>query len=145
MELTISVRLCDKCKSKDRPTTRYTLAQAGAEPRERDLCDEDAAPLTAIFGDDLAAQGPPELSPLERVAAEIQAATEARPIKAAAPRGGKTKAEVPEQPKASAKKTAAKKTAQPARTAQPRARKSKTPIATMEQIDALKAAKAAKS
>ncbi|MFD3325792.1 hypothetical protein [Streptomyces sp. NPDC058701] len=133
MELTITVRLCDQCKSKDRATTRYTLALTGAEPRDRDLCDEDAAPLRDLFGDDLAAQGPPELAPLERAEAAIFAA--ARDVKA----------EVPGQQSPPAAKAKAKKAAESGRPARPSGRRSRTPVMTMDEIEASKAAKAAES
>ncbi|MFI5861802.1 hypothetical protein [Streptomyces sp. NPDC051546] len=126
MELTITVRLCDQCKSKDRPTTRYTLALVGSEPRERDLCDEDAAPLRDLFGDDLAVQGPPELAPVERAAVEILAAAKA--------------AKAPERLPAS--KPVAKKAAVRGKPARPAVRRSKTPVMTMDEIEAMKAAKA---
>ncbi|WP_405978873.1 hypothetical protein [Streptomyces sp. NBC_00158] len=127
MELTITVRLCDQCKSKDRPTTRYTLALAGSKPRERDLCDEDAAPLRDLFGDDLAAQGPPELAPLERAAAAIIAAVE------------DPKAEVPGQQAPPARRPKARKAAEAP------VRRSRTPVMTMDEIEALKAGKAGKN
>lgn len=126
MELTITVRLCDQCKSKDRPTTRYTLALAGSEPRERDLCDEDAAPLRDLFGDDLAVQGPPELAPVERAVVAILAAAKA--------------AKAPERLPAS--KPVPKKAAVRGKAARPAVRRSKTPVMTMDEIEAMKAAKA---
>ncbi|MGP3686253.1 hypothetical protein ACTVZO_16360 [Streptomyces sp. IBSNAI002] len=132
MELTITVRLCDQCKNKDRPTTRYTLALAGCEPRERDLCDEDAAPLRDLFGDDLAAQGPPELAPLERAAAAILAAVEDQ------------KAEVPGQ-QSPASKPKPKKAAEGGKPARPAGRRSRTPVMTMDEIEARKAEKAGES
>ncbi|MBT2544516.1 hypothetical protein J7E99_28410 [Streptomyces sp. ISL-44] len=133
MELTISVRMCDQCKSKDRPTTRYTLALAGSAPRERDLCEEDAAPLRALFGDDLAAQGPPELAPLERAEAAIRAAAE------------NVTAEVPEQQAAPTRKPQARKAAEKDKPARTSGRRSKTPVMTMDEIEAMKAGKADES
>lgn len=107
MDLTITVRVCDKCKRRDRPATRYNLRVDEAEPIQRDLCGDDAAPLVELF----------DLTPAEE---SEPAATEAR---------------TPAQRKPAAKKAAAKKA-----TASPRKRR--TPVMTMEEIEARKAAAA---
>ncbi|WP_042800925.1 hypothetical protein [Streptomyces sp. C] len=75
------------------------------EPAERDLCDEDAAPLLDLF----------DLSPAEE---SEPAPSEAKP---------------PAQRRA-AKKTAAKKTTS--------RRRGRTPVTTVEEIEARKAAAA---
>jgi hypothetical protein len=114
MDVTITVRVCDICKRQDRNATRYTLTPDEGESRQRDLCDEDAAAVLAIFVED------------------VEEVSEGDSTDAPAPRE-------PAAKKAAAKKTPAKKA--PAKTATRRPRR--TPVRTMEEIAAEKKAKAA--
>ncbi|MFJ3974899.1 hypothetical protein [Streptomyces sp. NPDC090021] len=106
MDLTITVRVCDKCKRQDRPAKRYTLTPDEGRPIQRDLCDEDAAPVLDLF--DLEAEKP-------------QPASEAKP---------------PAQRKATGKKATAKKAT---------TRRGRTPVKTLAEIEAEKAARAKES
>ncbi|MEU3265126.1 hypothetical protein [Streptomyces bacillaris] len=101
MDLTITVRVCDECKRRDRDATRYTLTPEEGKPRTRDLCDEDAAPLLAVFGEPAS-----------------EARNDTLPAQGRAP-----------------KKAPAKNAAD----APPR-RRGKTPVATLAEIEARKAA-----
>jgi hypothetical protein len=107
MDVTITVRVCDICKDKDKPATRYSLTPDGDETVTRDLCHEDAAPVLAVF--DLTPEGAPESVP-----------SEDKP---------------PAQRKAPAAKAEKKA---PARTTS--RRRGKTPVRTLEQIEAAKKA-----
>ncbi|MGW0705078.1 hypothetical protein ACWD4G_03720 [Streptomyces sp. NPDC002643] len=109
MDVTITVRVCDKCKRQDRPATRYSLTADESKPVTRDLCDEDAAPVLAVF--DLAVVENSEPEPAEP--------------------------KPPTQRRAPAKKAAEKRTT-------PR-RRGRTPVKTLEEIEADKQAAAAKS
>ncbi len=104
MDLTITVRVCDKCKRQDRDATRYTLTPDEGKPVTRDLCDEDAAPVLEVFGE------------------AVSEASEEKP---------------PAQRKAPAEKAPAKKAVT--------RRRGRTPIKTLDQIEAEKAAKAKES
>ncbi|MFI6275929.1 hypothetical protein [Streptomyces sp. NPDC050988] len=122
MDVTITVRVCDICKRRDRNATRFTLTPDEGKPRQRDLCDEDAAPVLAVFGED--ALKATEDDSADSPAPQEPAAKKAPAKKAAAK-------------KAVAKKTTAKKTA--AGTRRPR----RTPVRTLAEIEAEKKAKAA--
>ncbi|MGA5019240.1 hypothetical protein ACPCAA_17710 [Streptomyces griseoincarnatus] len=106
MDVTITVRRCDNCKSPDKEATRYTLTVDEGEPVTRDLCDEDAAPLLEAFGGAVA----PASAPVKRTPAPRKAPAEKAPAKKAASR-----------------------------------RRGRTPVKTLEEIEAEKAAKAAQS
>ncbi|NWF28259.1 hypothetical protein HW130_18625 [Streptomyces sp. PKU-EA00015] len=122
MDVTITVRVCDICKRRDRPATRYTLTADEAEPRERDLCDEDAAPLLDLFGGTLPEPRTEALVDAVETAVAEEAGT-------ARPRNGR-------------QVRTREATAEPE--ARPR-RSRRTPVATLEEIEAMKAAKAAES
>ncbi|MFG2850882.1 hypothetical protein ACGFZ9_09450 [Streptomyces mirabilis] len=118
MDVTITVRVCDICKRRDRNATRYTLTPDEGEPRQRDLCDEDAAAVLAVFVEDV-----------EKVSEDDSADSPAPQEPAAKKAPAK---------KAAAKKAVAKKTAG---TRRPR----RTPVRTIEEIEAEKKAKAGQS
>ncbi|MCX5237214.1 hypothetical protein OG824_18610 [Streptomyces prunicolor] len=111
MDVTITVRVCDICKRRDRNATRYTLTPDEGEPRQRDLCDEDAAAVLAVFVEDV-----------EKVSEDDSADSSA-----------------PQEP--AAKKAPAKKAVAKKATRRPR----RTPVRTMEEIEAEKKAKAEQS
>ncbi|MFI1655609.1 hypothetical protein ACH4ZU_11980 [Streptomyces sp. NPDC020472] len=113
MDVTITVRVCDICKRQDRPATRYTLTVDGAKPKVRDLCDDDAAPVLATFDE-----------------AVEEAREDAAPSQDAAPAKKTTMRRTAPAKKAVAKKIVAKKAAA--------GRRGKTPVMTMEEIEALK-------
>ncbi|MFF4244294.1 hypothetical protein ACFYY2_07440 [Streptomyces sp. NPDC001822] len=92
MDVTITVRVCDICKDKDKPATRYTLTGESGEAATRDLCAEDAAPVEKVFG---------PLKPAE---------------KKAAPRYLNAEEETPKAPRKAPAKKAAKKATTPRRT-----------------------------
>ncbi|MGW3336219.1 hypothetical protein ACWDCL_01895 [Streptomyces sp. NPDC001009] len=87
MDVTITMRVCDECKRRDRPATRYTLTAEEGEPVTRDLCDDDAAPLLAVFGDapKEEKEAPPQVPvrrPAKKVAAKKATAKKATAKKA---------------------------------------------------------------
>ncbi|MEU7030039.1 hypothetical protein AB0A60_25580 [Streptomyces sp. NPDC046275] len=137
MEVTITVRGCDTCKRTDRPTTRYTLQSERGQAVTRDLCAEDAAPLEDVFGPLVPAEEP---SPQDAVKEQLltlmgehEEDTRARRARAEAEvREAKS---APARKTTQAKKTTAKKTTR---------RRGGTPVMTLEEIEAKKAA-AAKS
>ncbi|MGW2419753.1 hypothetical protein ACWC0C_10955 [Streptomyces sp. NPDC001709] len=129
MDLTITVRVCDICERKDRPATRYTLTPENGEGVTRDLCAEDIAPVEKVFGPlvpaEEAEQGPLYLNAVDE--------------------GEKPE---PAAKKATAKKTTAKKTTAKKTTAAekpPAQRRRRTRVATLDQIEAEKKAKAKQS
>ncbi|MFB8020049.1 hypothetical protein ACFC36_15985 [Streptomyces rubiginosohelvolus] len=101
MELQVTVLICDVCKERDVPAKKYLLAIGESEPKRRDLCDRDAAPVLAAFG--LPAEPVTEMAPGPDQP-PTGAGAAATPAKKAAPRKAAAK-------KATAKKTVAKKTA----------------------------------
>ncbi|MEV5149979.1 hypothetical protein AB0L14_37910 [Streptomyces sp. NPDC052727] len=109
MDVTITVRVCDICKRRDRAATRYTLTPEDGEPRTRDLCAEDVAPVEAVFG---------PLKPAEEKPGPLYLNAEDDEEEKPTPR----------------KKAPAQKAATPA----PR-RGRRTKVMTMEEIEALKA------
>jgi hypothetical protein len=125
MDVTITMRVCDICERRDRPATRYTLTSENGEPKTRDLCAEDAAPIEKVFG------------PLETAEEEKPG-----PLYLNAAEEGAEEGE-PAAKKATARKTTAKKTTAK-KAAAPR-RRGRTPVRTLDQIEAEKAAKAEQS
>ncbi|MER7109679.1 hypothetical protein [Streptomyces sp. NPDC000229] len=111
MDVTITVRVCDKCKRRDRPATRYSLSTEGDEPKTRDLCDEDAAPVLEVFDLTVSEAGEPE--PAQR--------EDKPPAQRKAPAAKAAK-------KAPAKQTASR-------------RRGRTPVMSLEEIEKLKAKK----
>ncbi|KOG26827.1 hypothetical protein [Streptomyces viridochromogenes] len=128
MDVTITVRVCDRCKDRGKPATRYSLKPDGGEAVTRDLCDEDAAPVLAVF--DLVVSEDSEPEPV---------ATEARPPAQRAASAKKTTAK-----KTTAKKTTTEGAAAEEAAAKPR-RRGRTPVKTLAEIEASKKAAAAKS
>ncbi|WP_282703762.1 hypothetical protein [Streptomyces sp. CC219B] len=128
MDVTITVRVCDICKRRDRPATRYTLTPEDGTPKTRDLCAEDVAPVEKVFGP-LAPAEEEAPGPLYLNAAE-EGAGEARPA------AKKTTARKTTAKKATAKKTAAGGTTR---------RRGKTPVKTLDEIEAEKRARANQS
>ncbi|MFE5971382.1 hypothetical protein ACFQ64_04370 [Streptomyces sp. NPDC056460] len=149
MDLTITMRVCDICKSGDRPTSRYVLTPEEGEPRAKDLCDEHAAPVRAVFGQDVTVDKSGEPTPLEAALTQTKAAIAEElarhgtlASKAQAPTVEQRPSAVkPPAKKAPAKKAATKKAAAKTADAAPAARRSRrTPVMTMEEIDAMKKA-----
>ncbi|MFG2209953.1 hypothetical protein ACIQK6_23915 [Streptomyces sp. NPDC091682] len=149
MDLTITMRVCDICKSGDRPTSRYTLTPEEGEPRAKDLCDEHAAPVRAVFGKDITADKTGEPTPLEAALTQTKAAIaeelkqHGTPAQKAqtAPAGAEPSAAKPPARKASARKASPGKAAAKKADAAPASRRSRrTPVMTMEQIEAMKKA-----
>ncbi|MFJ2814345.1 hypothetical protein [Streptomyces sp. NPDC087294] len=148
MDLTITVRVCEQCKSNDKPATRYVLTVESGEQVTRDLCAEDAAPLEAVFGPLARTE---ELSPEDALKQQIRNLMDeydrdsrARRFRAEA----EWRAQNPEAAtKTPAKKTAAKKTAPAKKTAAKKAAPSKkapakktgTKSLTVAEIEAMKA------
>ncbi|MFI0985012.1 hypothetical protein [Streptomyces exfoliatus] len=113
----ITLLICDNCKRRDRAAETYSLTIGDSEPVQRDLCEECAAPIVALW--DLAT----EAKKLARVFQE--------------PPVQDSDASKPPAKKALAKKTTAKTTA----TKKTAARRSRgTKSLTIEEINALKAA-----
>ncbi|MER8116264.1 hypothetical protein [Streptomyces sp. NPDC094031] len=142
MELKITVRVCEVCKSTERPATRYTLTPEGGEPVTRDLCADDAAPLEAAFGPLVPSEKP---SPLAAFQAELLKLMEDHERETRA-RRARREAEWREQNPEPAKKAPAKKApakrAAPAKKAAAKkapAKKVGTKSMTVAEIEALKA------
>ncbi|MFF7021394.1 hypothetical protein ACFY97_10300 [Streptomyces klenkii] len=124
MELQVTVLICDVCKERDVPAKKYLLAIGESEPKRRDLCDRDAAPVLAAFG--LSAEQP---------VAETAPETKQPPAPATKTAAKKTAAKKTAAKRTAAKKTAAKK-ATPKKTLGARE-------TTLEEIAAEKAKNAA--
>ncbi|MEV0437796.1 hypothetical protein AB0I84_00730 [Streptomyces spectabilis] len=103
MELQVTVLICDVCKKRDVPAKKYLLAIGESEPKRRDLCDEDAAPVLAAFG--LLAEPVTETAPEPE-----QPPTPAKKAVAKKTAARKTVAKKTTAKRTAEKRTAAKKT-----------------------------------
>ncbi|MFE0771958.1 hypothetical protein [Streptomyces sp. NPDC058861] len=147
MDLTITVRGCDQCKRNDRPATRYTLTVENGEKVTRDLCAEDAAPLEAVFGPLPKAE---EKSPEDSFHEQLLTLMEDHERKVVARRAQREQEHREQNPapekKAQAKKAASKRTTTAKKTAaRTTTRRGRTPVKTLAEIEAEKAAKAEES
>lgn len=121
----IQVTVCDVCKAVDKPTKRYGLTKGVEHAVERDLCEEDAAPIDALLPARTLGEA---LRPFNSVQA-VRAATRAL---AATPSSAQEK---PPAPRTVTKKASAKKAAK----APSRRRKRGAEVVSFSDIEKRKA------